>query len=508
MFSYDKYIDEQRKFYIEYSKKVERKQEEFKKHHLKIFDIEKGTLLDIKHSYIQNQKNDYLWFLFNQKLLEEEMIKSNEYEAIFLTLTLSSKFHKFHKKTKKYNSTYDKNCTIKKGYELLNKGHRDIYKNFKVKNKHIKMKFSKVIEFHHEFSCHLHSVLYVKKEYIQALISHIKRVIKNLELGKSEIKVVDSIEKSSAYILKYIIKEVKQENEEAFHLVNGWKKYNKIRMFTFSNKAISRYVFERVNRTLKVSKNLKGNPITKVLADCEIETKIVDEEENYEKIKKKGNLENAKYSVKIEKKRYKKHLELNLKSEDRNYLTKLLNDDEYLDNLAFKCSLYKFDKELVQKQIDEMKSLVASYLQAEEQEKVLSNLFIEVHKNLINIQQKKYKQSNTIFDKINELNKVEIEEYYSKIYNKCVESFDLLENKKSEIIENLKKFKKIDGGYKYLYQLKKFKIIDNKTKKVMYDKANYENLLDSSNKKLEKDLKKIYNFIVFKIISCYLKKGK
>jgi hypothetical protein len=279
-------------------------------------------------------------------------------------------------------------------------------------------------------------------------------------------------------------------------------------MFTFSNKAISRYVFERVNRTLKVSKNLKGNPITKVLADCEIETKIVDEEENYEKIKKKGNLENAKYSVKIEKKRYKKHLELNLKSEDRNYLTKLLNDDEYLDNLAFKCSLYKFDKELVQKQIDEMKSLVASYLQAEEQEKVLSNLFIEVHKNLINIQQKKYKQSNTIFDKINELNKVEIEEYYSKIYNKCVESFDLLENKKSEIIENLKKFKKIDGGYKYLYQLKKFKIIDNKTKKVMYDKANYENLLDSSNKKLEKDLKKIYNFIVFKIISCYLKKGK
>lgn len=302
MFSYDEYINEKRNFYIEYSKKVERKQEEFKKHHLKVVDIENATILDIKHNYLQNQKNDYLWFLFNQKLLEEEMIELGGYEAIFLTLTLPSKFHKYHKKSKKYNSKYDKDCTIKKGYELLNKSHRDIYKNFKVKNKHIKMKFSKVIEFHHEFCCHLHSIIYVKKEYVQYLKNHIKRVEKNNELGRSEIEVVDSIEKSSAYILKYILKEVKQENEEDFHLINGWKKYNKIRMFTFSNKVISRYVFERVNRTLKVSKGLKGNPISKVLDDCEIETKIVDKKEDYEKIKKIGNSVNAKYSVIIEKK--------------------------------------------------------------------------------------------------------------------------------------------------------------------------------------------------------------
>lgn len=486
MFSYDEYINNQRKFYIEYSKKVERKQEEFKKHHLKIVDIENATLLDIKHSYIQNQKNDYLWFLFNQKLLEEEMIKSNEYEAIFLTLTLSSKFHRYYEESKKYNSTYDKDCTIKKGYELLNKAHRDIYKNFKVKNKHIKMKFSKVIEFHHEFCCHLHSVLYVKKEYIQALKSHIKRVMKNNELGKSKIEVVDSIEKSSAYILKYILKEVKQENEEAFHLINGWKKYNKIRMFTFSNKAISRYVFERVNRTLKVSKNLKGNPISKVLNDCEIKTKIVDEKENYKKIKKIGNSVNAKYSVEIEKKRYKKKLELDLKSENRYYLINILNDQEYFNTLALKCGLYKFDKEIVNNQINQMKNLVSSFHRIEEELNVLKEFMNEVRISKINIQQKNYKKSNTKFDDINELNKIEIENYYSKLYDECSSYEDALENRRTQIIESLKKFKKIDGGYKYLYQLKKFKIIDNKTKKVVHDKSNYKNFLDLDTSELNK----------------------
>lgn len=175
------------------------------------------------------------------------------------------------------------------------------------------------------------------------------------------------------------------------------------------------------------------------------------------------------------KKRYKKHLELDLKNENRDYLINILNDQEYFDTLALKCSLYKFDKEIVNNQINEMKNLVYSFHKIEEKLNALKEFMNEVKISKINIQQKNYKKSNTRFDDINELNKIKIENYYSKIYDECSSYEDTLEIEKTQIIESLKTFQKIDGGYKYLYQLKKFKIIDNKTKEVLYDKANYKN---------------------------------
>ena len=87
--------------------------------------------ITLKHDFMQVSKDNYLWFVYNQKLLEEKMITEGGYVALFLTLTLPSSFHQYSKTKKRLNSLFVEGNTIKKGYEVLNQSFREIYKNFK-----------------------------------------------------------------------------------------------------------------------------------------------------------------------------------------------------------------------------------------------------------------------------------------------------------------------------------------------------------------------------------------
>ena len=297
------YLKQEKRDLIKYSKKVEDNTKKFKER-IEIINTQTQNLIKLKHNPIEDQKDNYLWFLYNQKLLEEKITNKGGYTTLFVTLTLPSSYHKFTNAGKKLNEKYEEENTINKGYKLLNKSFRTIYKNFKVKKKHEKIYFGKVIEPHKDLTPHLHAIIYVKTQYTNNLEQHIENTIKNNELGeKFKIEVIKDIERSASYLLKYIVKTTNSKNEQDFHFFNGWKKKNKIRVFTHSNLDLPRFIFKKVNSVLKLSKDLKDkNPITKILENCDIIVNTKDKKTRDIKTKEYGNI-NGKYRIIINKTR-------------------------------------------------------------------------------------------------------------------------------------------------------------------------------------------------------------
>lgn len=301
MKQYKNYINHKRKELINYSKKVESKVESFKRR-LEVINIKTKSLIKMEHNPLEIAKDSYLWFTYNQMLLEEKMANNGEYATLFITLTLPSSYHKYSSYTKNYNSKYNKEHTIRKGYELLNNSFRAIYKDFKVNRKHQKIFFSKVVEPHKDLTCHLHSILYVKKDYLENLKNHILKVIKRNELGRYDIDEIKDITRGTSYLLKYIQKNTNPKNDEDFHFFNGWKKKYGIRVFTHSNIELERYIFKKVNSVLKLSKGLENkNPITEVLNQCNITINIKSQYSNDTRVKRYTNLKKQRYEVVIEK---------------------------------------------------------------------------------------------------------------------------------------------------------------------------------------------------------------
>lgn len=293
---YKNYLKESKKDLIAYSIKKEDKVKSFKKR-LEIINTKTNNLIQLTHNPLQDAKDNYLWFVYNQKLLEEKMANDGGYTTLFITLTLNSSYHKYSSHTQQYNKNYDEKNTINKGYQLLNKSFRSVYKNFRVKRKPQKIFFSKVIEPHKDLTSHLHAIIYVKTIHIQKMIKHIKNTIKNNDLGRYDIEEIKDIKRSSAYLLKYVAKNTNPKDEKSFHFFNGWKKKNKIRVFTHSNLELPRYIFKKVNSVLKLSKGLKDkNPISKILENCDIIVNTKDKNTK-EIITKNYNSKYKKYKV-------------------------------------------------------------------------------------------------------------------------------------------------------------------------------------------------------------------
>lgn len=270
---------------------------------------------NLNHDILQKAKDTYLYFYFTQKIIEEKYTNNSDYVAIYLTLTTPSRFHKYSKSTQSVNSNFDSNTTINQAYKLLNDSFREIYRNFRINRKFEKVEYSKVIEPHENFTPHLHSVLYIKKDYVENMINHIKNIIKKNDLGQEKIEVViNDTSRCFSYLLKYLQKSTKPSNEDDFHFFNGWKKANKIRVFTSSASVLNRAIYKKINSVTKLSKDLKDkNAIENVLENCYIKTKqknyIVDENFDYvedgEVRKTKGN-KNGRYKAIIKKERIKK----------------------------------------------------------------------------------------------------------------------------------------------------------------------------------------------------------
>ncbi len=278
--NYEEYIKNRTEQYIFNSIKIETKQKDFKEKR-NVKNKNTGEISKIKHNPIQEQQDKYLWFINNSMKLSEEL--GEDYDCIFLTGSLPSSYHMWKKKDKQLNIKYKSECTFEKGVELIKNCMRTIYKNFKVDRKWEKTYMIKVFEYHHDFTPHTHCLMFVKKEYTEKLVKHIKNTFKFYKMGKQkDIQIMKNMKYGIGYISKYIRKTQNPNNERDFNIMNGWKKTHKIRVFTLPNSFINRYVFKKINTVLKLSKDLKDkNIIDEVLEKCSIT--ITTDKYNYKK---------------------------------------------------------------------------------------------------------------------------------------------------------------------------------------------------------------------------------
>ena len=331
MTKFDKYIKNKCVEYKNLSLKKEIDINNFLNNFLMIEKMGQKDLINFEHNEAIYRKDDYYWFMYNQKLLENKIIEEKGYTTLFLTLTLPSEFHQFSKTTKKYNHKYNKENTIENGYKLLNSSFRDIYKNFRVNREFKKVYYSKVFEPHKNFTPHLHSILYVKSEFKENLIQHIKNTIKKNKLGKSfEIEEIKDLSRSSSYLLKYIRKNTNVDDSESFRIFNGWKKSHKIRIFTCSIlSGLERFLYRKLKNNTTITRDLKENPIVKILNECDI--KITTKCKTTKQVKTKTNIvENPKFSIVVEKER--------VQIKDKKELELVKDYVDYLKNDFWKCA--------------------------------------------------------------------------------------------------------------------------------------------------------------------------
>lgn len=331
--TFDRYRNYEIEKYKSISKQKEFKQFQFLKNFI-LKNIETNEKMEITHDILKKSKDTYLYFFYTQKILEEKYVNNKDYVAIYLTLTTPSRFHKFSKTTQQANPKFDENTTISEAYKMLNDSFREIYKDFKVNRKFEKVEYSKVIEPHENLTPHLHSIIYVKKIYVENMKNHIQNIIKKNELGQEKIEVViNDTSRCFSYLLKYLQKTTRPENENDFHFFNGWKKANKIRVFTSSNSVLNKEIYRRINTTLKLSKDLENKtPLECVLENCEIitnqnNTEMLDDgtyikSEKQTKEKTKGNKE-GRYKVFVEKEKISKNMHINKEC------TNILNSKKY-----------------------------------------------------------------------------------------------------------------------------------------------------------------------------------
>ncbi|WP_152633232.1 replication endonuclease [Aliarcobacter butzleri] len=312
--TFERYRSEEIEKYKKISKQKEFNQYLFSKQIL-MTNTNKNEQFLINHDILKKSKDTYLYFYFAQKILEEKYTNNSDYVAIYLTLTTPSKFHKYSQITQKANPNFDNTTSINQAYRMLNDSFREIYKDFKVNRKFEKVEYSKVIEPHQNFTPHLHSIIFVKKIYIENMKNHIQNIIKKNDLGQEKLEVViNDTSRCFSYLLKYLQKTTRVQNESDYHFFNGWKKANKIRIFTSSASLLNKEIYRKINNVTKLSKDLKDkNPLKNVLENCYIKTKQTNFEinEDYDYIElgtkktTKGN-KNGRYLVNIKKERIKK----------------------------------------------------------------------------------------------------------------------------------------------------------------------------------------------------------
>ncbi len=261
-------------------------------------------------------KNDYLFLVYNSIVLQKKYENNDEYIAIFLTNTLNSSFHRFKQdKNKKLvdNNNFKFGNTINLSYRLLMKFFKSLYKDFKIDNKYIKIEYLRVIEAHHDFTPHLHSLVFIKRDYLKAFKNHFLRKIKqNKNLGIYKFEIIKDITRSASYILKYVQKDFNLSNEN-YKIYYGWKLKHKIRAYTFSRQYISRELFNKLS--FHLSKNFAldeesvdefntNNFYELVHKFTQYSQEIVNSETGELKSKTKKFDEDDMFTVKIKKERY------------------------------------------------------------------------------------------------------------------------------------------------------------------------------------------------------------
>jgi len=481
--SYKQYLKEQREFYINKSKKLESNIKDFKEN-IRVTNKLSGESYKLKHDFMQVSLDNYLWFVYNQKMLETKIMEDGNYVALFLTLTLDSSFHLYSKTTKKLNPSYKDGNSIHNGYKLLNSSFREIYKNFRVKRTLEKIFYSRAIEPHKNLTPHLHAIIYVKKEYVDNLINHIQNIIKKNSLGRYEIEVIKDLSRSTSYLLKYINKSTNPKNKDDYHFFSGWKKTHKIRVFTISNLGLERYLFKKINHHLNLTKGLKNeNPIKKILDVCDILVATKDDDTNKLRFKEYSNDE-ALYRVRVNRVRKVKVRRVSINDKIvKDNIEKVFSND-YYKRLLLHCN--STSNRLALQKFGEMANEIV--------EDIKTKRFKQIKKarRLIKDVEDKSEQYYEIdFDKLDELEDIDEEVIVErKIYEKLMLRYSeyIRQNRKNSLEVELKpnRYEYVCGDEQrfldifsfdvrfYKYKVEQVLITTIENNKKIYDSRDYK----------------------------------
>lgn len=264
-------LQENIKLYFEHSLEKEQKQKSYLEHH-NFINYKTGEVLNINYDFEKKYK-EYSKVTEQRALTIQELAKRNENMcSVFITLTLPSAYHPFRSiKSSKgrlyvednkdfiFNSLKE---AVSCGYKELNKIYQTFYKRLK---NYVKSDFYhiKAIENHQTMIPHCHLVLYFPFEHLDSVKGLFKRVVEHFKLNRTDMEEVlfkEDINYASKYLLKYIIKDLNNSSDiYKARVLDGWKRFHKIRVLTSSLLPLNVMVYKRIYKAISFMTENKIN---------------------------------------------------------------------------------------------------------------------------------------------------------------------------------------------------------------------------------------------------------
>lgn len=235
-----------------YSLQNEKKQNNYKKNLQALKNTNTGQVFKIKSDYEAIQKA-YVKTLEQKVNALVTLANNTALIALFLTLTLPSKYHPYRilkngKKVKNKNFKFiNLEDAITEGYKELKNIYRIFYKRAKNYSKNIY--YIKVTEPHKSLIPHIHIMLFIELEQLEITKKLFFKVCKEHKLQRVEFDeslLNDSINNAMGYIMKYILKTLNSQNDYFRRWLDGWRKKHKIRACEMSNLPISIEVYKKL----------------------------------------------------------------------------------------------------------------------------------------------------------------------------------------------------------------------------------------------------------------------
>ena len=335
--NYNRFLLKKEQYYYDYSLKLSEKSKKYLSHIFVVDKYDDNNRFPVKYDFFNEYRNNYFWYLFVSDYLQKQSQRDKKI-AIFLTATLPSEYHPYktimnkkHIKNKKYS---DK--TIREGYRKLQDFFRYLYSSFKVNRKSVKLKFVRVIEPHKDFTPHLHAVIFIDKEYIEQFKKHFENSLELYSLGEQyKFEVINNIQASVSYLLKYIRKSFNSDDERTARIFDGWKRANKIRVFSSSQIPVTREIYKIVSRFLKLTPlELQDRGVFNHYNILEVFEQVVSYNVDY--YDEKGKLYNRKQHTANDKKHARAFVEIKkqrLKNKDFKEYSRLLSAIDLYNNV-------------------------------------------------------------------------------------------------------------------------------------------------------------------------------
>ncbi len=258
-------LQENQKLYYEYSFEKENKQKNFLKYN-QFMNMHTGEKLNLDYNFEKKYK-EYSKITEQRAYAIQELAKRKGFCSVFITLTLPSSYHPFKSiQTSKGRLYVEENedfqfFTIKEavesGYKKLNTIYQTFYKRLKnyvkndIKNNtNNNLYYLRSVEHHSSTIPHIHLVLYFPVDKLDFVKAVFKRVVEHFKLDRvdfEEVSFKDNINYASKYLLKYIIKDLNNGSDiYKARVLDGWKRYHKIRVLTSSLLPLNVMVYKKI----------------------------------------------------------------------------------------------------------------------------------------------------------------------------------------------------------------------------------------------------------------------